>query len=41
MKKIESTQTGPGDKPLNKVEIDNSGVINVEKPFEVLKDGVY
>ena len=40
MKKIENTQTDSRDKPLQKVEIADSGIIPVETPYEETKDGV-
>jgi len=40
VKKIENVQTGSADKPVQKVEITQSGVIDVPEPFEVTKDGV-
>ncbi|XP_022783839.1 peptidyl-prolyl cis-trans isomerase B-like isoform X2 [Stylophora pistillata] len=40
VKKIEGVQTGQNDKPLQKVEITQSGVIDVPAPFEVTKEGV-
>lgn len=40
VKKIENVQTGSADRPVQKVEITQSGVIDVPEPFEVAKDGV-
>ena len=40
VKKIENVQTGSADRPVQKVEITQSGVIDVPEPFEVTKDGV-
>jgi len=40
VKKIENVQTGSADRPVQKVEITQSGVIEVPEPFEVAKDGV-
>ena len=40
VKKIENVPTGSGDRPVQKVEITQSGVIEVPVPFEVTKDGV-
>lgn len=40
MKKIENVQTGSGDRPVQKVEITQSGVMDVPVPFEVTKEGV-
>ena len=40
VKKIEGVQTTNESKPLQKVEITQSGVIDVPEPFEVSKDGV-
>lgn len=40
VKKIENVQTGSVDRPVQKVEITQSGVIDVPEPFEVAKDGV-
>lgn len=37
VRKIESTPTASGDKPKDRVEISDCGVINVEKPFAVEK----
>ena len=41
VKKIENTQTDNRDRPLQRVEIAESGIIPVEKPFDVTKDGVF
>lgn len=40
VKKIEGVQTGQNDRPVQKVEITQSGVIDVPTPFEVAKEGV-
>lgn len=40
VKKIENVQTGSGDRPVQKVEISQSGVMDVPVPFEVTKEGV-
>ena len=41
VKKIEGVQTGQNDRPVQKVEITQSGVIDVPTPFEVAKEGVH
>jgi len=40
VKKIEGVQTNREDRPLQRVEITQSGVIDVPEPYEVSKDGV-
>ena len=40
MKKIEQVQTDVGSRPLQRVEITDSGVIDVPVPFEETKDAV-
>ncbi|KAJ7365828.1 hypothetical protein OS493_002549 [Desmophyllum pertusum] len=40
VKKIEGVQIGSGDRPVQRVEIAQSGVMDVSTPFEVTKDGV-
>ena len=39
VKKIEQTKTGANDRPANDVIIKDSGSIEVEEPFAVLKEG--
>ena len=39
VKKIEQTKTGANDRPANDVIIKDSGSIDVEEPFAVLKEG--
>ena len=41
IKKIEASKTDGRDKPVKDVTIADSGVIEVETPFEVSKDGVF
>ena len=38
--KIENVPTGSADRPVQRVEITQSGVMDVPVPFEVAKDGV-
>jgi peptidyl-prolyl cis-trans isomerase B (cyclophilin B) len=40
VKKIEWTATDEKDKPFKDIVIDDCGVITVEEPFEVEKEGV-
>ena len=40
MRKIESARTGANDKPIDQVEIADSGDLPVDKPFEVEKEAV-
>lgn len=40
VKKIENVPTGSADRPVQRVEITQSGVMDVPEPFEVAKDGV-
>lgn len=41
VKKIEGTKTDGRDKPAKDVVIADSGIIEVETPFEVPKEGVF
>ncbi|KAK2564586.1 Peptidyl-prolyl cis-trans isomerase B [Acropora cervicornis] len=40
VKRIEGVQTNKEDKPLQKVEITQSGVMDLPQPLEVSKEGV-